>query len=292
MKNKIAIALPRATDFFAIEPRGIPLWAAWVLLGLFCLAACGPGAPAVDVVVQLGDRSVPYAEFEAYLAANAISDAPSLESEVLSGLFDQFLDELLLTRLAEEDGGAGAGTRAGVAKLVAEAGTAIERGEIEAFYRAHRDRFLEPERVRVRQILVEDLATAELAARELKADVAFEEVARELSQGPRAQMGGDQGVLSRADLPPEIAHRIFELAPGQVSEIIVADYGFHIFQVSERLAAAEAPLEAAEAEIIEELQERKRGEAVTALLDQASKRYNVKVYSRNLPFGYQGRYQG
>jgi len=244
------------------------------------------------VVAHLGDRSVPYAEFEAHLAANAITDAPSLESAVLSGLFDQFVDELLLKRLAEEEKVAGGGTRAGVAQLVASAVGVFESREVEAYYRDHPDRFREPERVRVCQILVEDRATAELAARELRSGAAFEEVARELSQGPRAQMGGDQGVLSREDLPPEIADQIFELASNQVSEIISADYGFHIFKISERFAASTTPLAQAKAEIIEELQEQKRAAAVAALLDRAAKRYNVKVYVRNLPFRYQGNYQG
>ncbi|MFQ5526571.1 MAG: peptidylprolyl isomerase [Thermoanaerobaculia bacterium] len=264
----------------------------WVVCLLLAWIACGPGAPAADVAAQLGDQAVPYAEFEAYLAINAIAGAPSLESEVLSGLFDQFLEELALKRLALEEGVAGGGTRAGVARLVEEATPAVARPEIEAYYRANRDRFQEPERVRVRQILVEDRATAELAARDLAAGAPFEDVAGELSQGPRAKLGGDQGVLSRDDLPPDLAAQIFELEPGEVSEIISADYGFHIFQISERLAAKEAPLSAAESEIVEELREQKQRDAVATLLERATKRYNVRVYSRNLPFRYQGHFEG
>lgn len=263
-----------------------------LLLGLVALAwACGPGAPAADVAALFGDRSVPYAEFEAYLAANAIGDAPSLDSEVLSGLFDQFLDELALTRLAQEEGVPGGGSRAGVNQLVERSATPVERREVEAYYDEHKERFLELERVRVRQILVEDRATAELAASELRSGSSFEEVARDLSEGPRAKFGGDQGLLSREDLPPELATKIFELDAGEVSAIISADYGFHIFQVSERLAAKEMPLDQAAPLIVEELQEAKRSEAVGALLERASKLYNVSVYARNLPFRYQGRYR-
>ena len=265
---------------------------AGLLAGVGVLAlACGPGAPAADVAALLGARSVPYAEFEAYLAANAIADAPSLDSAVLSGLFDQFLDELALTRLAREEGVPGGGSRLGVKELVERSASAVERLEIEAYYEEHKERFLEPERVRVRQILVEDRATAELAASELRSGSSFEKVARDLSEGPRAKLGGDQGLLSREDLPPELATKIFELDAGEVSAIISADYGFHIFQVSERLAAKEIPLHLAAPAIVEELQEAKRDEAVSALLERASRLYNVTVYARNLPFRYQGRYR-
>jgi parvulin-like peptidyl-prolyl isomerase len=271
------------------DPIAKPFVAAAVLL---LAASCGPGAPAADVAAEVGDRRVPYAEFEAYLAANAIADAPSLDSRVLSRLLDQFLDELLLRRLAEEEGMPGGASRAGVAELVAQASQAVEHAEIDQFYNAHRERFRQPERVRVRQILVEDRGTAELAARELDAGVPFEEVARKLSQGPRAKLGGDQGVLGREDLPPEIADRIFGLAAEEVSDIVAADYGFHIFQVSERLPPSDMPVEAVEPAILDELRDRKRGEAIAALRERAAKRYNASVYSRNLPFRYEGRYQG
>lgn len=252
---------------------------------------CGQGTPAADVAAQVGDRRVPYAEFEAYLAANAIADAPSLDSRVLSRLLDQFLDELLLRRLAEEEGMPAGGSRAGIGQLIAQNSVAVDRAEIDEYFAAHRGRFRQPERVRVRQILVEDLATAERAARELASGAPFEAVARDLSQGPRAKVGGDQGVLGREDLPPEIAERIFGLMVDEISEIVSADYGFHIFQVTERFAPTDLPLEAVEPGIVDELREQKRAEAVATLRDRAAKRYNASVYSRNLPFRYQGRFQ-
>ncbi|MCP4202135.1 MAG: peptidyl-prolyl cis-trans isomerase [bacterium] len=252
--------------------------------------ACGRGAPAANVAAELGGQAVPYVEFEAYLAANAIVDAPSLGSEVLSSLFDQFLEELLLTRLAADEGIEARRPSAAVARLVSGSSGAIDRGEVEAFYRANPDRFRRPESVRLRQILVEDRATAERAARELAEGVPFEDVARRLSQGPRAEVGGDQGVLSREDLPPEIANQIFGLSPDEISEIIAADYGFHVFQISERYPETQTPLDQAVPYIIEELKEQKRGQAVRDLLERAVRRYNVRLYARNLPFQYQGKY--
>ena len=272
---------------------GIALsWGAltWVVLSCGVLSSCGRRAPAADVVAQLGRQPVPYAEFDVYLAANAIVEAPSLDSEVLSSLFDQFLEELLLTRLAADEGIEAGAARVAVARLISEASEPVDRGEVEAFFRANPDRFRLAESVRLRQVLVEERATVELEARELAAGVPFEDVARRHSQGPRAAEGGDQGVLTREDLPPEIAHQIFGLPSGEVSEIIAAEYGFHIFQISERYPETQTPLDAAAREIVEVLEERKRGQAARVLLERAVKRYNMRLYAWNLPFQYLGKY--
>jgi len=254
------------------------------------ILACGPGAPAADVAAELDSQAIPYAEFEAYLAGNAITDAPSLDSQVLSGLFDQFLEELLLTRYAKEEGVDTPGRHSAVAALVERETGTISQDEIIDFFRSNPDRFRRPERVRLRQVLVEERATAELAARELGARVSFESVARQYSQGPQAQSGGEQGVLSRDDLPPELASRIFELDAGEISGIVEADYGFHIFQVVERFEPAETPLELARPEIVEELGDLRRAETLALLLERAVKRYNMRVHTGNLPFQYQGKY--
>ncbi len=272
---------------------GIALsWGAltWVVLSCGVLSSCGRRAPAADVVAQLGRQPVPYADFEVYLAANAIVEAPSLDSEVLSSLFDQFLEELLLTRLAADEGIEAGATRVAVARLISAASGPVDRGEIEAFFRANPERFRLAESVRLRQILVKDRATAELAARELSAGAPFEDVARRHSQGPRAGEGGDQGVLTREDLPPEIAHQIFGLPAGEVSEIIAAEYGFHIFQISERHPETQTLLDAAAPEIVEMLQERNRARATRVLIERAVKRYNMRLYAWNLPFQYLGKY--
>jgi peptidyl-prolyl cis-trans isomerase C len=144
--------------------------------------------------------------------------------------------------------------------------------------------------VRLRQILVEDRAAAERAWREIAAGADFAQVARRDSKEPRAAFGGDQGELSRADLPPAFAETIFALAPGEVSEIVAADYGFHLFQVVRRLPAQELTLAEAEPEIRSLLARSNAEGRLSELVGEARDRYNPAVYVRNLPFNYVGRY--
>jgi len=270
-----------------------------VLCGLFLALACRPGKPpAPDVVARIGETEVRYSEFEKYLSRTAGDGETVLASDVLSQIFDQFLDEELLVRLATDRGlvktagtpSAGARRRALDALLRADLKAAPSDAEVAAYYEAHRDEFARPERVRLRQILTEDRGVAEKALRELAAGADFGLLADRLSREPGAATGGDQGELSRQDLPPAFADIIFALEPGEVSRLVPADYGFHIFQVVSRSPAEVVPLEAARGEITEKLREARADQLLAELVKEARRRYNVELYERNLPFEYHGSY--
>jgi hypothetical protein len=262
-------------------------------------AACQPAAPPVspDAVASLGGAEVRYAEFERYVTRNVGDAGTALGSDVLSELFDQFLDECLLARLAVDRGlvpPAAAPRQATDALLTAdlrgEAGDGEVARDVAQYYEAHPQEFTHPERVSLRQILTQDRAAAEAARREIVAGAPFEEVARRLSNGPRADSGGYQGELARGDLPPSFADLIFSLKPGEVSPVVPAEYGFHLFQVIEREPAQRVPLAAAREEILARLRQQNADQLLRSLVQTARSRYNVKVYERNLPFGYAGSY--
>lgn len=272
------------------------------VLLLTLLAACRQAEPpAPDLVARIGEEEVRYGRFEEYVKRTAGDGEPVLGNEVLSQLFDQFLDEELLLRLATDRGlvkggapspASASSRRKAIDALLAE-GLTKEPGadEIAAYYQAHREAFARPERVRLRQILTEDRATAERVVRELSAGADFAQLARQLSRDPSAASGGYQGELSREELPPAFADVIFSLDSGEVSRLVPADYGFHIFQVVSRLPAEVVPLADAGPEIAERLRQERADRLLAELVGDARRRYNVAVYDRNLPFEYRGSYK-
>jgi hypothetical protein len=288
---------------------------------LVTAAACRrrPPPPAPDVAALLGDEEIRYGEFQAYLSRSVGDADTTLGSDVLSELFDQFLDERLLLRLAADRGLTTAGPAPHEARLAIDAllrqaerpavggGAAssapgvppqpalpvlpaASAAEIAAYYQKHPAEFARPERVRLRQILTEDRRTAERAEWAIRQGEDFAAVARRISHDASAAGGGYQGELARADLPPALVDVIFALHAGEVSHIVPAEYGFHLFQVVERLPAQVVPLAEASGEISLRLQRERADRALTALVRQARGRYNVKVYERNLPFEYEGSY--
>jgi parvulin-like peptidyl-prolyl isomerase len=254
--------------------------------------------PAPDLVARIGSEEIRYRRFDEYVKRTAGDGETVLGGDVLSQLFDQFLDEELLTRLAVDrklarEGATGAARRRAIdALLAAELKQDPSPQEIADYYQAHRQEFARPERVRLRQILTQDKATAERALRELGRGADFAELARQLSRDPSAASGGFQGELSRQDLPPAFADVIFALQPGEVSRLVPAEYGFHIFQVVSRSPAEIVPLEDARDEIVEKLRQERADRALATLVEEARRRYNVEVVGRNLPFEYRGSYKG
>jgi parvulin-like peptidyl-prolyl isomerase len=271
------------------------LRAAGPLTALGLLAACSrqPPAPPPDVVARMGDTELRYAEFEASLRASVGESAGALASEALSKLFDQFLTETALRRLAIDRQLAGADTPprdAIEALLAAESAAGEPAADIGAYYAAHLADFRRPERVELRQILTEDRRPAERARRELAAGAAFAEVVARLGADVVAPATGEQGALAKDELPAAFADVVFRLADGQVSDVLPAEYGFHVFQVVRHLPAETIPIAAALPEIRSRLAAERADAALARLVAAAKSRYAVEVFDRNLPFNYRGAY--
>ena len=261
------------------------------------LAAAGcrqeAALPSPDLVAKIGDRALRSAAFEAYLERKLGESGGGLASEVLSRLFDQFVREEMLAMLAREKG---------LIDETAPAADAVEpllaanpvpeptSSEIAAYFAAHAAELARPARVHLRQILVDDRLVAERARRELIGGLAFDAVLAKVSVPGSPPAGGDQGILARDELPPAFADLIFRLEVGKVSEVVAADYGFHLFEVVERWPAESPAAEEVAPEIRRRLRESAADARLKALFADAQSRYTVTVYDRNLPFNYRGSF--
>ncbi len=115
--------------------------------------------------------------------------------------------------------------------------------EISDYYEKHVGEFVQPEEVKVRNILIKRNAdvpaekTVQLVRdieKRLKEGGDFAELAKLYSEGPGASDGGLMGFVRRGDLMPEIENVIFGMQAGEVSGIIRSSAGFHFFRLEER----------------------------------------------------------
>lgn len=130
----------------------------------------------------------------------------------------------------------------------------VSEDDMRGFYKAHLDQFRFPETIRVRQILIKvDQATSEREKAQKKEEAEevlfrikgggdFAQLATEFSQdeGSRAK-GGDIGFVQRGKLSADIENIVFSLKPGEVSDIIGTQSGFHIIKVEEKREALVEP---------------------------------------------------
>jgi parvulin-like peptidyl-prolyl isomerase len=116
--------------------------------------------------------------------------------------------------------------------------------ELAGYFEKHANEFVTPESARVYNILIRPKeCLSDEKAKELVDDIHkklieggdFSALAKEYSEGPNAAEGGDMGYLKKGDIMPDFEKVIFELKPGDVSEVMKSTMGYHIFKVTERI---------------------------------------------------------
>lgn len=129
--------------------------------------------------------------------------------------------------------------------------TTVTDADVRAFYDANRDSIgKRPEELRLAHILVAFEADSLQAKRaKARADSVhslivrgrpFEEAARQFSDDPSGQRGGDLGAFGHGDMVPEFEVIAFALKPGQLSQPIRTRYGYHIIKVESHQAKTDS----------------------------------------------------
>jgi peptidyl-prolyl cis-trans isomerase C len=126
-------------------------------------------------------------------------------------------------------------------------------------YKAEPKRFEAPERVTLRHILVratepDARAKAEQLLKELQAGANFAELAKARSQDPvSASKGGSLGTVVRGRMVKAFEDAAFKLnQPGELSEVVETNFGFHVIKLDEKLPAGLRPFEEVKDQLLKE----------------------------------------
>ncbi len=123
--------------------------------------------------------------------------------------------------------------------------TVITDEIVEAYYQSNMHDFQEKERWRIQDIYLpyypddtpEERARLRNLAQEIlervRAGVDFGSLAKNYSQGPGAEAGGDMGYFARGELEPVLEAAVENLRAGEVSPDIETTRGIHIIKVTE-----------------------------------------------------------
>jgi peptidyl-prolyl cis-trans isomerase C len=90
------------------------------------------------------------------------------------------------------------------------------------------------EEVRARHILVESEDEAKAVVDQLKAGADFGALAKEKSKDPGATDGGDLGYFVKDQMVKEFAEVAFKMYPGQTSNPVKTQFGWHVIKVEDR----------------------------------------------------------
>ncbi len=151
--------------------------------------------------------------------------------------------------------------------------------EARALYEKRASRYDQPEQVRARHILVSVPAGAseeqrkaareriEEARQRIEAGEDFAVVAGEISEDPGSKdRGGDLGFFGRGQMVGPFEEIAFSLEPGQLSDPVQTDFGFHLIRVEEKKEAVHRPFEDVRDELAREVLEADAGAAAARAL--------------------------
>ncbi|MBE7220360.1 MAG: peptidylprolyl isomerase [Caulobacteraceae bacterium] len=128
--------------------------------------------------------------------------------------------------------------------------------------------------IHARHILVPTEAEAKAALARVKNGEDFAKVADEVSKDPGSQ-GGDLGWFTKDKMVPEFAAAAFKLEPGQVSDPVKSEFGWHVIKVEGKREKAFPPFDQVKDQVARYVAQKAQSDDITKLRDQAKIVRNV-----------------
>jgi peptidyl-prolyl cis-trans isomerase SurA len=161
----------------------------------------------------------------------------------------------------------------------------VTEEEARRYYEEQKEDFRDPERVRLREVvLLLEKREPEQVRKEIEEIAAlvrngadFAELASLFSQAPTAEHGGDLGLIKTTDLAPEIAAAASALEPGNVSAPVQTKFGFHILKLVERKPVTFRSFEESRDEIARKIQDSRYGDRMTVYIEELKKGAFIQI---------------
>jgi peptidyl-prolyl cis-trans isomerase C len=151
--------------------------------------------------------------------------------------------------------------------------------EIKKYYNDNKKRFDKPETVHARHILIkvdekdddntkaEKKKKIEALRKQLLEGADFEKLAKESSECPSKERGGDLGTFPRGRMVKPFEEAAFKQPVNEIGPVVETKFGYHIILVLERNEAQSKSLEEVKATITETLQNQKKQEMAKNYID-------------------------
>ncbi|QER42788.1 hypothetical protein F1847_08525 [Thermodesulfobacterium sp. TA1] len=171
------------------------------------------------------------------------------------------------------------------------AGIKVSEEELKSYYEKNKERYVEPEAVELKHILVylspkakkEEEEKALKKANQIRAQLLkgakFEDLAKAYSDDTQSKnQGGSLGIIKKGETDPQFEAKIFSLNPGEISQPIRSNYGYHLIKVVKKIPAKTLTFEEAKPLVERDLIEEKEEVLMKDLIQKLSQKYTPKIY--------------
>lgn len=184
--------------------------------------------------------------------------------------------------------------------VICEPKSSLSDEEIKKIYETNKKDFTTPDQIRVSQIMLrfkdgetdKDKADKKKKLEEtidkIKKGSDFAESAKEISEGPTAQNGGDMGYFIRKKdyipttkfpfLPEQIENVVFGLKKDELTGIIENESGYQVLKVTDFIPTKQAELSEVKQDIIDVHKDEQQTDIFTKWSENAAKNTPIEVY--------------
>ncbi len=167
----------------------------------------------------------------------------------------------------------------------------ITEQDAKDFYNSNQDKFAQPEMAHARHILIaakeaepkadKDRKRAKLVQikKQLKDGADFAELAKQYSDCPSKERGGDLGFFPRGQMVKPFDQAAFKMMPGDISDIVETEFGYHLIKLEEKKPAKTVSFDEAKAKITAYLTQEKITANIEAFVAEAKGKATIKILS-------------
>jgi peptidyl-prolyl cis-trans isomerase C len=161
--------------------------------------------------------------------------------------------------------------------------------QVREFYDKNPDKFKQDEAVRASHILFRVDENADAAAKkkamdeaqsvlkEAKSGADFAELARKHSADGSAAQGGDLNFFTRGQMVPPFDQAAFAMKPGEISDIVTTQFGYHIIKVTDRRAPSTVPFDQVSGRIKEFLTAQQKQQKADGFIQSLKQKAKIEV---------------
>jgi peptidyl-prolyl cis-trans isomerase C len=177
-------------------------------------------------------------------------------------LIEEARKKIIVTKFAEEE---------------MKRGLKVADKEIENYYNVHKKEFVAATRYKASHILVATEEEAKRAMDRLRKGEDFAALAKELSIDPSKSNGGDLGFFTEGQMIPDFESACFKLEPGQTSDIVKTQFGYHIIKLTDKKPSQIRPLNEVSDQIKRKITDMRKSQNLQEIIKELRSKANIKI---------------
>jgi len=269
---------------------------------LIAAAVMTTSVVASDILVKVNGHNITKQDAEAFVSATAPNaHYEQLAPEQKAMVKKTLIEKALFTELAKKEGidktpefksnlekiGNELAVNMWMKKQMDSA--VVSDSEAKAFYDKNKDKFLMPETVHARHILVKSEKEAQSIIDQLKGlkgdklKAKFIELAKAKSTGPSGPKGGDLGTFKKGQMVPEFSKAVWALNPGEITtKPVKTQFGYHVIYLEEKSKAQPVPYERVKDKIVATLKQQEFAKKVAEIAKELKSKAKIEDFSKEI----------